>query len=120
MLSGERTASKILVPITNPIKDDNNLRGLTFILMTAMSSLHNLSRSLGCAIILAADKKLFIMFLGGEYVLHFVVKVLRDDFLAFFQAEGMVGVVSSFLHHLMVKIVVGERARECHPSTTKN
>ena len=74
--------------------------------MTAMSSLHNLSRSLGCAIMLAADKKLLIMFLGGEYVLHFVVKVLRDDFLALFRAEGLLGGVLSFLHHLMVKLVV--------------
>jgi len=79
--------------------------------MTAISSLHNLSRSLGCAIMLAADKNHLIMFLGGEYALHFLIKVLRDDFLAYFRAEGLFGGVLSSLYHLMVKLVVGERAK---------
>ena len=60
---------------------------------------------------LAADKNLLIMFLGGEYALHFLIKVLRDDFLAYFRAEGLFGGVLSSLHHLMVKLVVGERAK---------
>ena len=55
---------------------------------------------------LAADKKLLIVFLGGEYVLHFVVKVLRDDFLALFRAEGLLGGVLSFVHHMIMKMVV--------------
>ena len=55
---------------------------------------------------LAADKNLLIMFLGGEYALHFLVKVLRDDFLAFFRAEGLLGVATSFVHHMIMKMVV--------------
>jgi hypothetical protein len=76
-----------------------------------MASLHNLSRSLGCAIMLAANTNLFTMILGGEYALHFLVKVLRDDFLAFIRNEGLLGVFVSLAHHLMVKLVLGERAK---------
>jgi len=79
--------------------------------MTAMSSLHNLSRSLGCAIMLAADKNLLVMFIGGEYVFYFLAKVLRDDFLSYHRLEGLLAVVTSFVHHLLMKMVVGERAR---------
>jgi len=54
---------------------------------------------------LAADKNLLIMFLGGEYALHFLVKVLRDDFFAYFRAEGLFGGVISFVQHLLNKMV---------------
>ena len=60
---------------------------------------------------LAADKNLLIMFLGGEYALHFLVKVLRDDFFAYFRTEGLLGGVLSLIHHLILKLVVGERAK---------
>jgi len=55
---------------------------------------------------LAADKNLLIMFIGGEYILHFLVKILRYDFLAFFRAEGLLGVATSFVHHMIMKMVV--------------
>ena len=60
---------------------------------------------------LAADKNHLIMFLGGEYALYFLVKILRDDFLAFFRIEGLLGGVLSLINHLILKLVVGERAK---------
>jgi len=55
---------------------------------------------------LAADKKLLVMFMGGEYFSHFSVKFLRDDFLTFYRAEGLIGGVLSSIHNMMVKMVV--------------
>ena len=55
------------------IPDDNGARGRCFMLMTLISSLHNLSRSLGCALLAAAGNKgLILYFVGGELILYLV------------------------------------------------
>ena len=48
------------------IPDENGLRGRCFTLMTLISALHNLSRSLGCALLAASDGKLVALFVVGE------------------------------------------------------
>jgi len=48
--------------------------------MTLMSSLHNLSRSFGCALLAYSDANKVILFIGGEIGLYLVYKILRQDF----------------------------------------
>ena len=78
--------------------------------MTAISTLHNLSRSLGCAIMLAADTEAntnaLSMFIAGDYALFFLIKILRRDFFTFYRLDGLIGGVISFAHHLIMKTVV--------------
>jgi len=61
------------------IPNDNSLRGRCFILMTLMSSLHNLSRSLGCALLAFSDAEMVLFFIGVEIGLYLVYKILRQD-----------------------------------------
>ena len=87
------------------IPDDNGARGRSFFLMTAISTLHNISRSVGCAMMMTADSILFAWLIGGELTLHFIFKILRGDFLCFFRLEGPPGYLMSFIWHLATKII---------------
>ena len=54
------------------IPDDNSKRGRCFTLMTLISALHNVSRSVGCAMLAATNKSLLIYILVGEMILYIV------------------------------------------------
>ena len=63
------------------IPDDHSLRGRCFVLMTLISGLHNLSRSVGCALLAASGGKILAFyFVGGEILLFYAYKILRKDF----------------------------------------
>jgi len=44
------------------IPDDNGLRGRCFVLMTMISTLHNVSRSLGVALLAASSNNILIIY----------------------------------------------------------
>ena len=87
------------------IPDDNASRGRSFFLMTAISTLHNISRSMACAMMMTADRTSLVWFIGGELTVHFIVKIIRGDFLFFAPIEGPFGYILSFLWHLVTKII---------------
>jgi len=58
------------------IPDDGRARGRCFALMTMISALHNLSRSIGCALLIALLGKRYVVFaVAGEMVLYFLYKI---------------------------------------------
>ena len=60
------------------IPDDNGARGRCFVLMTMISALHNLSRSVGCALLAAVGNKgLILYFADGEMLLYLIFKLAR-------------------------------------------
>ena len=59
------------------IPDDHNLRERCFLLMTLISASHNVSRSIGCALLLASGGLQIFYFIGGEVLIYFVYKILR-------------------------------------------
>ena len=85
------------------IPNDNSLRGRCFILMTLMSSLHNLSRSLGCALLAVSDASKALLFVGGEIGLYLIFKILRQDFHYWPRGEHL---VASFFVRIIVKVIV--------------
>jgi len=85
------------------IPNDNSLRGRCFILMTLISSLHNLSRSLGCALLAISDPDKVILFIGCEIGLYLVFRIVRQDF--HFWIPGM-HLIASFLERIVVKVIV--------------
>ena len=89
------------------IKNSSAARGRTFILMTLISTLHNLSRSLGCALLIAGGgKRVAAMFLGGEMVVYLLSKVVRGDFWWFGRIESAkLAVVLSVLQRTAVKVI---------------
>jgi len=90
------------------IPSDNSLRGRCFVLMTLMSALHNLSRSLGCALLLLSDTdNLVLMFVGGELGIYLLLKILRQDFFYWNRSSGVfVPILTSFCERTMVKFIV--------------
>ena len=89
------------------IPDDNKTRKRCFTLMALTSTLHNLSRSLGCALLVKSGGKTLLMyFVGGELLLYLAFKILKRDFLYWFRVEGTFGVVASFLCRVVVKVIV--------------
>ena len=103
------------------LPDDNGLRGRCFTLMTLISMLHNLSRSLGCAMLAATDKNLLLAFVGGELLLYLLYKLARGDFLFWPRIEGAVGVVFSFLVRIAQKIIADFRYEEqARPSVKRS
>ena len=89
------------------IPDDNTLRGRCFILMTLISMLHNMSRSLGSVLLLAAGgMTLFVIFSGGELALFVLFKIATRDFYYWPRMEGFTAVVGSLFSRIIVKTIV--------------
>ena len=90
------------------IPDDHNLRGRCFTLMLFISSLTNLSRSVGCALMFAslAGKSTVIYFMVGEMLVFFVFKLLRKDFFYWPRIGGVYAFAVSFLSRFVVKTIV--------------
>ena len=64
------------------LPDDNGLRGQCFALMTLISALRNISRSVGVALQIASGggTTLAAVIIGGEMTLYMAYKLLRGDF----------------------------------------
>ena len=75
-------------------------------LMTMISGLHNLSRSIGCALLATSSKVMVVYFVGGEIVFYLGYKIVRKDFMYWVQAEGVMDFVVSLLTRVIVKVVV--------------
>jgi len=67
------------------IPDDNGQRGRCFVLMTMISALHNVSRSLGVALLAASsNKKIVVYFVSGEIALYYMVKCVRGEYFVLY------------------------------------
>ena len=89
------------------IPDDHNKRGICFLLLTLISSTHNLSMSIGCALLLATGgKSLMLSFVCGGILLYLVFKIVMGDFLIWMRLEGVLGFFASLLVRVFVKIIV--------------
>ena len=75
-------------------------------LMTMMSTCHNLSRSVGCALLAALGEDMVLSFFGGEMLLYLAWKLFRSDFMAWFQVEGSLGLFLSLVYRVFVKVIV--------------
>ena len=85
------------------IKDGR--RGRTFLLMTLISWLHSLSRSLGYAILAVVDLNLALRFFVGEVGAFLLYKLLRRDFYYFMRLEGVLSVVTAFVVRTLGKVI---------------
>jgi hypothetical protein len=86
------------------IKDGR--RGRTFFLMTMISTLHNLSRSLGYAILAVVDLNLALKYFVGEVGAYLLYKLLRRDFYYWLRLEGVLSVIISLVERTLGKVIV--------------
>ena len=74
-------------------------------LMTVISMLHNLSMSVGCALLASTDSSLVNYFVGGNVAAFVVFKAARNDFLVWMRIEGAAGVFASFMLRIPTKVI---------------
>ena len=84
----------------------NEQRGRTFLLMTMISTLHNLSRSLGYAILAVVDLNLALKFFVGEVGAYLLYKLLRRDFYFWPRLDGVLSVIISLLERTLTKVIM--------------
>ena len=83
----------------------NEQRGRTFLLMTMISTLHSLSRSLGYAILAVVNLNLALKFLVGEVGVYLLYKIARRDFYYWIRLEGILSVIVSLVERTLVKVI---------------
>ena len=88
------------------LPDDHGLRSRCFKLMMMITALHNLSRSIGCALLAASGGMTRVLsFVGGEIMVFMVWKAARRDFLTWPRVDGVAGIILSFNARIMEKII---------------
>jgi len=87
------------------IPEDNSARHRCLALMTLISTLHNLSRSLGCALLAATNVELLVIFVCGEMGFYFAYKVIRGDFWYWIRLDGFASLLGSFNCRLVSKVI---------------
>jgi len=97
------------------IPDDNGSRSRCFTLMTWIGALHNLSRSVGCALLAASPGggKVLLAFVGIEMLVYLAFKTARGDFYYWPRLDGAMAFILSFLTRMVVKVVVDFRYVRC-------
>jgi len=72
-----------------------------------IGALHNMSRSLGCALLLASSdgNMMALSFIVGELVLYFTYKIARRDLWYWPRLEGPIAIIISFLGRAVIKIL---------------
>ena len=89
------------------VPDDNALRGRCFILMMLMSALHNLSRSLGCALLAVSDTEYLVFtVVGCEIGAFLLFKIVRGDFYMYVPMSATLSVIASFFSRIVSKVIV--------------
>ena len=79
------------------IKNGSEQRWRMFFLMTMISTLHNLSRSLGYALLAVVNLNLALKFFVGEMGAYLLYKIARRDFYCWIRLEGVLSVVVGLL-----------------------
>ena len=71
--------------------------------MVLNSALLLLLRSIGAALLMLADTKIFVAYMAGDHLLYLLQKLVRGDFLYWAPVEGVVGLAVSLLMRVIVK-----------------
>ena len=76
-------------------------------LMTVISGLHNVSRSVGVALLAVnGGVGLVMAFVGGEIVAFCLFKIMRGDWWYWIRVEGVAAVGGAIVARIMGKIIV--------------
>ena len=79
------------------------LRPHRYICMVVNSTLLLLLRSIGAALLMLADTKIFVAYMAGDHLLYLLQKLVRGDFLYWMPVEGVGGLFVSLLMRVAVK-----------------
>ena len=88
------------------IPDSSAKRAITFGLLIALASLHNLSRTIGVAMLFAVQANYAYALVIGEVVIHHLYKIYRKDYVVW--CVGLSGAtmwITAFFTHSVAKIL---------------
>jgi hypothetical protein len=85
------------------LPDEGTKRTIMYACMVLNSALLLLLRSVGAALLMLADTKIFVAYMAGDQLLYLLQKLVRGDFLHWIPLDGMSGLACSFLERVMVK-----------------
>jgi hypothetical protein len=95
------------------VKDTNLERIITFVVMMLLAAFHNLSRTIGVALLFAVSGSTTFVIMGAEMAVYIGFKVLRNDFVTFIPGlEGTLKYMVALVFHTVLKVVAdytGER-----------
>jgi len=87
--------------------DTNFERTATFLVMFLLAGLHNLSKSIGVALLLAVSGQTTLLLLAGEMIVYHLARLLRRDYTMFFPGvEGGLKIICALFCHELTKTIV--------------
>jgi len=89
------------------VKNTNLERTSTFVVMMLLAAFHNLSRTIGTALLLAVSGSTTFVIMGAEMAFYIGFKVLRNDFVLWIPGlEGALMYIAALIVHVIVKVLV--------------
>jgi hypothetical protein len=85
------------------LPDEGNKRTIMYVCMVVNSALLLLFRSIGAALLMLADTKIFVAYMAGDHLLYLLVKLARGDFLHWLPVEGVGGLFTAILMRVVSK-----------------
>jgi len=87
--------------------DTNFERTATFLVMFLLAGLHNLSKSIGVALLLAVSGQTTLLVLAGEMMVYHLVRLLHRDYTMFVPGmEGRLKIIMALATHTLAKTIV--------------
>ncbi|GMI35859.1 hypothetical protein TeGR_g6190, partial [Tetraparma gracilis] len=87
------------------LPDDGNERTVMYVCMVLNSALLLVFRSIGAALLMLADTKIFVAYMAGDHLLYLLQKLVRGDFLHWMPIEGVGGLAWSLIMRVAVKTI---------------
>ncbi|GMI30494.1 hypothetical protein TeGR_g8045, partial [Tetraparma gracilis] len=72
------------------LPDEGNKRTIMYVCIVINSALLLLLRSIGAALLILADAKIFVAYMAGDHLLYLLLKLVRGDFLYWMPIEGVI------------------------------
>ena len=94
---------RVLPSFYGYLPDEGNKRTIMYVCMVLNSALLLLLRSIGAALLMLADTKIFVAYMAGDHLLYLLQKLVRGDFLYWLPVEGVGGLAVSLLFRVFVK-----------------
>ena len=89
------------------VKNTNLERSSTFLVMMLLATFHNLSRTIGTALLLAVSGSTTFVIMGAEMAAYIGFKVLMKDFVVWIPGlQGALKYIAALLVHVVVKVLV--------------
>ena len=104
-IDNDKDVRKLQPKFAGFIPNKPGIRGFCFGLMTLISTLHNLSRTVGFSLLALQRPVLLFYFVAGEALLYNAFKISRGDFIYWLPIEGVTAVFVALVQRVLIKLI---------------